>query len=166
MKHLIFIAGILFFTGKNYGQFAIINDKDGYANVREKGEVNAPVSHKLQNGHMIFCFETEKNWSYIDYSLNQKELSGYVYKDRYKLVSSFDEVLVRSEDNNFVKLLKDSIEIVIVKKKFEKSKHIYKYYDNSKSQIVSIDGKKYWGTDGETPKSEYKSIGIKIGKKS
>ena len=51
------------------------------------------------------------------------------------------------------------------KKSFEKSKHIFKYDKEEKDQIVLIDNKQYWGTDGEMPKTEYESIKLVVGGK-
>ena len=40
------------------------------------------------------------------------------------------------------------------------------FYKEYKDQLEYINNKKYWGTDGEIPKTEYKSIEIYIGIKN
>lgn len=56
---------------------------------------------------------------------------------------------------------KDSIVFKITKSKFNKAKHKITTMGN---QIVKIDNKPIWGTDGELPKEQISSIFVKIGK--
>ena len=162
-QFLLFLT--FFFSTLTYGQFAIICDKDGYTNVRTDSEKGNNIADKLQNGHLIYCLDDKGNWTNIDYLKNKKELNGYIYEGGYTLISNYQAIPMLTEENNLVKLAKDSIEVVIAQKTFDRSKHKYRYFKEAKDQIELIDNKKYWGTDGETPKTEYKSITVKIGQK-
>lgn len=42
------------------GGFAVINDKDGYVNVRKEKSVHSKVLKKLDNNTLIFVFEYDK----------------------------------------------------------------------------------------------------------
>lgn len=164
MKNLItalFLATFL----NSFGQFAVVSDKDGFVNVRKEARQNSKVTDKLENGHFIYCFEPKENWINIDYSKKEKKLNGYVYKDRYKLISSFQKFDMVSNTNNKVVLGKDDIQIIITQSRFEKNKHQFKYVKNYPTQIELIDGKKYFGTDGEMPVNQFEKIEIKIGSK-
>jgi hypothetical protein len=164
MRHFsLFLA--LFFSTFSYGQFAIISDKDGSVNVREDGHSNSKIIDSLQNGHLIYCFENTDNWTNIDYSKKNKELNGYVYYDRYKLVSSFLTIPVVTRNETSVKLKKDSIEITLSLSRFEKSKHKFKYFKETPDQIELIDDKKYWGKDGGMPTTQFDKIILKIEQK-
>ena len=52
------------------GSFAVINDKDGYVNVRKEKSVHSKVLKKLDNNTLIFVFVYDKardgNWIYAD----------------------------------------------------------------------------------------------------
>ena len=52
------------------GFFAIINDKDGYVNVRKEANIHSKVIKKLDNNTLIFAFNYNKsedgNWIYAD----------------------------------------------------------------------------------------------------
>jgi hypothetical protein len=65
------------------GAFAVINDKDGYVNVRKEKSVHSKVLKKLDNNTLIFVFVYDKahdgNWIYVD---NE----GYIYNDRVKWI--------------------------------------------------------------------------------
>lgn len=162
MKNLILIILLGFSLGVK-GQFAIIKDKDGFVNIRNESKTGNNIIDTLNNGHLIYCFEDNGNWTNIDYNKNGKELNGYLYKDRYSLISIFQEIPISKKNETEVKLGKDTIEITITRGAFDKTKHKLKYFRDNKDQIELIDNKKYWGTDGGLPKTEYKSISIKIG---
>ena len=85
MKHLILlfflISNVVFAQAIEGGAFAVINDKDGYVNVRKEKSVHSKVLKKLDNNTLIFVLEYDKayygNWIYAD---NE----GYIYNDRVK----------------------------------------------------------------------------------
>lgn len=147
------------------GQFAIINDKDSFVNVRASPERNSNVLDRLSNGTLIYCFETAGNWINIDYENKRKIVNGYIYKDRCIPVSSFPSFRVTKKLTAAIVLKKDSIEITISKSKFDKTKHKFTYFKNYPDQIQLIDHQQYWGKDGELPTTQFSSIAIKIGQK-
>ena len=71
------------------GAFAVINDKDGYVNVRKEKSVHSKVLKKLDNNTLIFVLEYDKahdgNWIYAD---NE----GYIYNDRVKWIHNFPQI--------------------------------------------------------------------------
>jgi hypothetical protein len=157
---------LLFSFSFSFGQFAIVNDKDSVLNVRAGGEAASKVIDKLPNGYLIYCFENKGNWTNIDYTRKGKELNGYVYKDRYKLVSSFPALSVLKNTTTSITLQKDSVEVIITQSKFDKKKHRFTYVKEYPDQIELIDNKKYWGKDGGMPTTQFESIVIKVGQKT
>jgi hypothetical protein len=153
---------LLFCFSNSFGQFAIVNDNDSFLNVREDGLQTSKVVDKLQNGHLIYCFEKKGNWTNIDYSKKGKELNGYVYKDRYKLVSSFPKLTISKKIENSITLKKDAVEVTIAQSKFDKKKHNFQYIKEYPDQIELIDNKKYWGRDGGMPTTQFEKIIIKV----
>ena len=85
---------LLLICSNSFGQFAIVNDKDSYLNIRENGLQTSKVIDKLQNGHLVYCLELKGNWVNIDYTKRGKEFNGYIYKDRFKLVSDFPAFII------------------------------------------------------------------------
>ena len=148
-----------------FAQFAIISDKDGFVNVRQENSASAKISDTLRNDHLIYCFENNGNWTNIDYTKHFKEKAGngYVYKDRYKLISTYSKIPVSKQTSNTIVLLKDSLEISVTEESFDKTKHTLRFLKGQGSQIVFIDGKDYYGTDGELPKRQYRKIVVKVG---
>jgi hypothetical protein len=164
MRNFLTILFLFCFIN-SFGQFAIVYDNDGILNVREDGIQNSKVIDKLQNGHLIYCFEDKGNWTNIDYTKKGNELNGYIYKDRYKVISKFTPLTKTKETETFITFEKDSIEVTITQSKFDKKKHKYKYVKDYPTQIELIDNKKYWGTDGGMPTTQYEKITMIIGDK-
>lgn len=144
-------------------QFAVVADKDGYVNVRADAGTGNKITDSLGNGQLVYCFENKENWTNIDYVKKGRELNGYVYKDRYKPIAAFGHIPMIENGKNKVRFKKDSIEIVLTTKGFDKQKHRMSYYKDNPEQIQFIDGGKYWGTDGAVPSTAYDKIIIKTG---
>jgi hypothetical protein len=161
MKGIIYFFLILNF---NFclSQFGIINDLDGFVNVRSSAEKGNNISDKLENGFIVYYFESEGNWINIDYKKNGKNLNGYIFKDRIKYITDFQKISLKSELDGKVKLENENVKIEISDTKFIKEKHKLEFLKNDKSVLVKIDNFQIFGTDGNIPKSEYKSIQIEI----
>jgi len=125
------------------GAFAVINDKDGYVNVRKEKSVHSKVLKKLGN------------WIYAD---NE----GYIYNDRVKWIHNFPQIARGIAKGNTIVFEGKEIQVILSTEKFDKSKHSFKYHKEYRDVIEKIDGKLFWGTDGNMPKREYKSIEVKI----
>lgn len=164
MKQFLTFILLLCFS-YSFAQFAIVNDKDSLLNVREDGQPNSKVIDKLPNGYLLYCFENKGNWTNIDYTKKGNELNGYVYKDRYKLVSSFSALTVSKKTATSITFKKDTIEVTIAQSKFDKKRHKFKYVKDYPDQIELIDNIKYWGMDGGMPTAQFESIVIKMGQR-
>jgi len=148
-----------------YGQFAFISDKDGYVNVRKGAANTEHIQDTLRNGHLVYCLEKKGNWTSIWYytKKSKEELDGYIYNDRLQQINDYDNIPELSNQSNKYILGKDSIKVTVSAKKFDRSKYRLTYYKDANPFIQFINGKQYWGTDGEIPKTEYSSIIIQIG---
>ena len=162
MKAILAIYMIIL-SNYSFAQFAIIRDKDGFCNVRTSGGKNNNIIDSLEKGHLVYGFPNNTNWTEIDYTKNKKERSGQLYKDRLMFVSNFEEIPISSKENSKIILKKEGITVVLNEQNFDKSKHKFSYYKDANDQIEFIDKKKYWGTDGGIPKTEYKSIVVLMG---
>ena len=144
MKLLLLFSLISSYTfaqvNENYF-FAVINDKDGYVNVRKEKSVHSRVLKKLDNNTLIFVFVYDKahdgNWIYVD---NE----GYIYNDRVKWIEELPKVAKGVEKKNAIHFSGKDIQVALSTEKFDKSKHSFKYHK---------------------PKEAYKSIEVKIREK-
>jgi hypothetical protein len=138
-------------------QFAIIDDKDGFSNIRSTAQLGNNIQDKLENGHFVFCIDATGNWMNVDYELKNQSNNGFIYKDRLKLVTSFEKVGVVTKDSSNAVFKNDSIKITVTSQPFDKTKH--------KFANGLVNGKPMWGCDGNMPREEYKSITVAWGSK-
>lgn len=161
------LAFLLLFYGLNsFAQFAIVRDRDGMLNVRANGRPNGKVLDQLPAGHLMYCFETKGNRTSIMYKKNGKERYGYVYKDRYQIVSGFPKFTVSEKTATSVTLRHNGVLVSLTQSKFEKAKHRFTYVKDYPDQIQRIDNQQYWGMDGGMPTTQFESIVIKAGQKT
>jgi hypothetical protein len=151
---------LLILVNLAHGQFAIIDDKDGFCNIRSAAETGTNITDKLENGHFVYCLEFKENWVNIDYLKNKQDLNGYVYNNRLKMIAAYEEITLLSKSEDVSMYGKVSIKVSITKQKFDKSKYRFSYYKDARDQIELINGKPYWGSDGGVPEFAYKSITI------
>lgn len=163
--NLIFILLLQFY----YSQFYIVNDKDGYVNIRKTESVNSKIIGKLKNGEIVHSYEDDNksNWITVDFFINSKNdfKTGYIYKDRLLNLYDYENIPI-IKNSDYVILKNNGIEIKITEKKFKKSKHSFLYHKQYKNAIIKIDNEEYYGTDGEIPEFQYAEILIKINGKT
>ena len=163
MKRILLIVFLLTLN-LCFSQFAIISDPDGYVNVRSSAKIANNVSDKLNNGFIVYYFEPQVNWANIDYKKSRKELNGYIYKDKIKFITDFKEIPLKTNSDGKIILDNGLVKIEITETKFLKEKHKLQFFKGNSNQLDKIDNLPLFGTDGEIPKREYKSIEIEINK--
>ncbi|WPO79376.1 hypothetical protein [Flavobacterium sp. KACC 22761] len=153
---------LVFFFNNAFAQFAVIKDNDEYVNIRTEASIENNVSDKLNNGFVVYCFEPKNNWINIDYSKNNKDRNGYLYKNRVQYLSEFTTIPLIKKTQTQVIFEKNGLNISIESKNFESNSAKLTFLEKDKSILKKINGKDFWGTDGGIPKSTYKSIAVVI----
>lgn len=163
----------LFFVCQNaFGQFGIIQDKDGFVNVRKSPEISNNIKDTLHNGHIVFYYIDPKgDWFEIDYEKEKYSNSGYIHKSRFKFLIEFDSIPVKQRIKTKVVFQKDSFMITLTKVPFMAKNNKLQYSkggfkEQNTSYLEKINNKEIWGTDGGIPKTQYGQISIAWGKKS
>lgn len=146
-------------------EFAIIQDKDGYVNVRESKSSKSKVLDKLNDGELIYHHGKEVNWIDVNYIRNDTDVSGFVYFDRVKSVSEYQNIKCLESSENQILFNSNDIFISITKQKFNKKLHKLKFNKKYQDVLDEIDGKRIYGTDGNLPKHEYSSFKIIVNSK-
>lgn len=139
--------------------FAVINDKDGYVNVRKGKSAQSKVLKRLNNRTIVFVYNYDKatdgNWIYTDEE-------GYIYNDRVKWIHKFPIIAKGIAKGNSIVFEGKEIQVVLTSGKFDKSKHSFEYFKDSPTGIEVIDDELPYGTDGKMPTTEYRSIEVNI----
>ena len=157
-----FVALLLLISDIVFAQeeaFAVVNDKDGYVNVRKGKSAQSKVLKKLNNKTIVFVYnydkETDGNWIYTDEE-------GYIYNDRVKWIHKFPQIAKGIAKGNTIVFEGKEIQVVLTSGKFDKSKHSFEYFKDSPTGIEVIDDELPYGTDGKMPTTEYRSIEVNI----
>lgn len=149
MKVAIFIFLALFASPTLSAQLAIIQDPDGWTNLRKAPAGKSDVILKVYENH-VFWYDIEdieegQEWISIylpknDYSLGQHKpdyITGFIHKSRLLPLKGLD--LYDGKDFKFEYQLGD----------FDSTNRYIDRVDGN--WIVAIDGRPVWGTDGNLP---------------
>lgn len=161
MKYILSLLSVVI-TNFYSAQFAIINDSDGFTNVRSSAQKNNNILDQLQNGFVVYYFKNDGNWANIDYTKKGKSRSGYVYKDRLLEVIEYKSVPFKMNKDGIAKLQSENIAIELKEESFNKKNHQLTFHKKYTSILTKIDDSKIFGTDGNIPKRQYQSISIVI----
>lgn len=167
MKSRKFVLALLvFWMNPSHAQFAVVHDPDGFVNVRSDASSSGKIGHKIENGRVVYSFESTGNWMNVDYEKKGELQNGFVYKDRLKPIPDFAEIPLVSNSDGKVLLQNANFEIEIVQTAFVRKNHKLTYSGDNKDFLTEIDDSAFFGTDGGIPTRQYKSITIEIdGKK-
>lgn len=154
-------------TTVSFGQFAIVQDTDGYVNIRDSAAVTANISDTLHNGRFVWYFDNDGEWVNIDYQKKKTPKNGYIHKSRIIYLNTLDSIPLFKSGANTIIFRNDSLQVSLSFKKFNPSQHKLTYKrENGVSYISRINNKVIWGADGNIPKTQYASVIIKKGNTS
>lgn len=160
MKISFLLFFLLFCFQNTFSQLAVVVDKDGYVNVRDKDK---RIVDKLSSGEVVYRFGDIDGWESVDYIKDGENHWGYIHKSRLFNLSCFDKIPLISDSEDKAILKKDSIVITLIEKDFIPSQNKISRKDGF---VNKINGKQFWGMDGGMPTREYKSITVSMCKRS
>jgi len=183
---LFFLILITSISSVTKAQFYIINDKDGFVNVRESAGMGGNLICQLNNGMVVRESLKEdtahSNWILVEFYVLKRNaakiktkaedwkpevmsdhalFSGYIYKDKLLGVEG-NNPLERKETGNELLLFNNSTRIKISRANFQKEKHKIQAQEMA---AFKIDGRPFIGTDGEVPRVEIKAFTVEIAQK-
>lgn len=134
--------------------YAVINDTDGFTNVHTSDNLNAPIAGKIYSYHVFSCDVNKTNWwkvLYIarDNSGKSNWIEGYIYKTKVSILPDWQSINKKS----------GKIKVRVNTLPYLSREHKFLKIDND---TYLIDGKRFWGTDGEIPKIGIASIQVSI----
>jgi hypothetical protein len=181
MKKILFTIPFFLFGSVLFAQDAdlywsmlgVINDKDGYTNVRKEASVSSSVLGKIYNHQVFYVFGHDEQlrsnmlevWYGIDYKeakegyrSSEETASGYIHTSRILPLAKLNRLSKRSLFHNTLVLSNDTISVAFTQEQLDATKYPIK--KNVGGWIESIDNQKPWGTDGNLPESSLASVVI------
>lgn len=144
-------------------QFAIVQDKDGFVNVRESAGKDGKLIDTLQNEHIVLCEgEETPGWMTVFYNKQSDgSLMGYIHNSRLLPLSALASVPIINKTQEHIQLQKDSISITVAVVNFQAYKYQLEYSQGEGSHLLTkVNGKAFWGTDGGMPRKAYRQINV------
>lgn len=172
MQKLLILFITIFISGATGAQTALIRDTDGYCNIRESAGSQTKVVDTLHNDRIVFVFldAAEGDWLPVDYYKDNKSpsdqtLSGYIHKSRIVFLSDLAKFRELTLNDSTLKLRLDSFRVTMTVGGFERKGRRIQYARPQGEQrfVKAINDKFPWGTDGNIPRKEYKTIQFKSG---
>jgi hypothetical protein len=161
MKSLIHISFLFLVYFPGFGQdIAIINDKDGYTNVRENTSTQSKIIGKKIENDVFYCI-ISKDSDWYEVSLESGTM-GYIHKSRITPLSSLQKLNNKKANwrDEQLTIKNDTLMFQIQLRKFDSTKHQIKR--GEKNYPITIDNHEMHGTFGNLPKVEISFIKLFI----
>ena len=167
MQKVLVLFLTVFIVGHINAQTAIIKDPDGYCNIRQTASSQSKIIDTLSNDKIVFVYkdEAEDNWLPVDYKKGNELLSGYIHQSRIRFLADMTKFKSVTLNDTMLKLQLDNFQLTMTKGSFNKKNRKLQYGKQEETTFLkTIDNKFPWGTDGNIPKTEYKSVQFKTKK--
>ncbi|WP_018342325.1 SH3 domain-containing protein [Cytophaga aurantiaca] len=143
-------------------QLAVIQDPDGYVNVRSKPDISGEVIMKLTTADIFYCFEEEgqNDWYPIDvYQNGAQHSSGYIHRSRVKFIHDYESISVSQALKDKIVFKNKTIQVDVKTKPFDPKSNTIEY-DTEHKYVENINHKKAWGIDGNIPRNAYEYMTV------
>lgn len=153
---------LLFIATKLFSQYGIIEDKEGFVNIREQSNAKSKILDTVHSGRILYFFQVDEQigeWLDCNYLRNNKNISGYIHKSRVKLIQTLKEI--KPVSKKFELIFSNAQTIISIKKEPFIAKNNKLKYRKSNPEckeatyLYKINGKDVFGTDGDIPREQY-----------
>ena len=154
MKKILLVAS-LFIPSLSFADsshFGLIQDSDGYVNVRDEASTKSKVVDKLNNGAVVsFSGEAENQFSYVLYA---KDGSGYIHDSRINTFRDFQKWKLQKSNMQSASysLGQNKVNLTTRKAQFNPSNFKKSVPKGTTSAVYThFKNKPFYGTDGALP---------------
>ncbi len=153
-------------SGLASAQFAFVNSKPGFADIKESGSSSAKTVSRLNNGSVLYVFDadTKTGWIPVSFERGGNDISGYLPSDDIVPISKLRPVLYNYSNEHKTILKNADISIVITEANFDRTKARLTFSMENRNYLEKINDKPFYGTDGEVPVRQYGFLHVAIGK--
>lgn len=162
------------------GQYYVVNDPDGFVNLREKASTTSASLYQLSNETIVYASYAEdkdenSNWLHVDFYVKKTNTkkntedytpeimkgftlqSGYIYKTKLTAIEKLAPLKNKPLTRGYV-CFNDSVSIKVSVAPFVASRHILQYSKQYENVLDKIDRLPIIGTDGDQPRQEISAI--------
>lgn len=152
-------------------EFCVVQDQDGYSNVREKADLASKVIARVDHGQLVWIFDRGMSkWPNVIFVDKEgTERTGFIHASRLRALTDFEIIAGKvSEKNQTETFEKGDLKIEIAIEPFKRDGRVltYKEFEEGQRYLVEIDDLPFWGTDGGIPTSQYRKITVRTGEQT
>lgn len=151
LKFIVFTAFMIGSIEALHADFGLIQDKDGYVNVRENSSLSSKVTSKLNNNEIVSCVMDEETSNFCLVNANNGT-TGFVYKNRINNFSGYTSIKLSQYSREKVIYSDKNIIVEVYAKKAILDPKLYKTF---KGEYKYFNDKKFFGTDGSLPDNNF-----------
>lgn len=152
-----FCLSILFLSFDTIAHtFALIQDKDGFSNVRNKPSLSAKVINTVKNQELVRCVSTDESPKFC-YINSNKGKSGYIYKDRLDFFKDYKKLNLVDYNINNAKFKGNDIEVIISANSNSGGNNFKEIKTKSGSRVI-LNGSEVYGTDDSLPDQRFSQL--------
>lgn len=159
MKKILSSLIALGFALHATAQMAVIQDKDGYTNVRQEPNGTSKIIHKINDGEVIYIGEQTNHWTEVQFHpteigkfsedlIRRGTVRGYVHRSRLLLLADMPKYT--GSDCSF--------QMVVAP--FSKEGKTLHYEGDDETYLDQINHDPFWGTPGKVPSVEVQALHI------
>ncbi|MEZ4772462.1 MAG: hypothetical protein R3D00_04705 [Bacteroidia bacterium] len=176
-RFILFLASI--FCSQGWAQLAIIQDPDGFTNVREEHGIQGKPLDQIKDFEVFWVIESEDNqsaWRDVSFYrhfddlpeakqlklkdklyMNRLWLYGYIHESRIRFIEDLPGINQISKNDSAAEFSNEKISVKIEVSSFDARNHNIVFNEN---WISEIDGAVPFGTDGEMPIAEISAVSV------
>lgn len=152
-------------------EFCVVQDSDGYTNVREKADLKSKVIARVDHGQVVWIYlGGMTKWPNVIFMDKEgEERTGFIHASRLKALTDFESIAGKVSETDQTETFEQGklkVKIEIEPFQIEGRELTYKEYSKDERYLIEIDGKNYWGTDGGMPREQYRKITVQQGGKT
>ncbi|ONN57236.1 hypothetical protein AC057_09015 [Acinetobacter genomosp. 33YU] len=151
LKLVVFTSFMIGSIEALHADFGLIQDKDGYVNVRENSSLSSKVTSKLNNNEIVSCVMDEETSNFCLVNANNGT-TGFVYKNRINNFSGYTSIKLSQYSREKVIYSDKNIIVEVYAKKAILDPKLYKTF---KGEYKYFNDKKFFGTDGSLPDNNF-----------
>ena len=166
MKIKIFLASLLLLSASSsFAKYGLVQDADGYVNVRAQASLKANVVAKLKNDEVVYCSDSSEK-AFCHVSSSRLKEGGYIHLSRLDFFKNFTQWNAETTQGKtaIYRANKNQVSIAVRPAQFNTADFKSSRSNHDTHLFDLYKNKAFFGTDGDLPnqKSMFQLAEIKI----
>ena len=146
-------------------QVGVVVATGGSVSVMSQPSPDSEKAGAVGNGDFVYCLAPEDSWYEVTFLSNNQPRPGYIPRSCIQFFSRFPLLKMIDQGPQSTTFALDSVTVTLSRKEFIPAEHRLEFISAVQRLHVAgyldkIDGKTFWGTNGEIPSTLYDRIEV------